>query len=200
MGTLAQAKTLGGVGSILILLSIVPSAGVVLGVVGFILVLIAVKYVSESLGDKSIFNNMLIAVILAIVGVVVGAVVVFASIFKFIGLSNLSGQFMGSEFFPSTIPSGDIIGFIASVVVGLVVIWICYLISAVFLRKSYNSIAAKLNIGIFKTTALLYLIGAALSIVVVGFIIIFIAEILQIVAFFSIPEKQTQPQQQNQPT
>ncbi len=200
MGTLAQAKTLGGVGAILILLSLIPSVGAVLGIVGFILVLVAVKYISESLGDKSIFKNMIIAVILAIVGIVVGAVVVFASIFKFIGLGNLSGLFMGSEFFPSTIPPGDILGFIASIVIGLVAVWIFYLISAVFLRKSYNSIAAKLNIGMFKTTALLYLIGAALSIVLVGFILIFIAEILQIVAFFSIPEKPTQPQQQNQPT
>ena len=188
MDSLTNAKTLGVIGSILILLTFVPSVDGILGIVGFIIVLIAVKYVSESVADKSIFKNMIIAVIFAIIGIVVGVVVVFASIFKFIGLGALSGPFMGSEFIPSAI------------VVGLVVIWVCSLISAVFLRKSYNSIAAKLNIRMFKTTATLYLIGAALSIVVAGFILIFIAEILQIVAFFSILEKRTQPQQQNQPT
>jgi uncharacterized membrane protein len=41
----------------------------------------------------------------------------------------------------------------------------------------------------FQTTGLLYLIGAALTIILVGFLILLIAEILQIVAFFSIPEQ-----------
>jgi uncharacterized membrane protein len=40
----------------------------------------------------------------------------------------------------------------------------------------------------FNTTALLYLIGAATTIVVIGFVILLVAEILQIVAFFSLPE------------
>jgi uncharacterized membrane protein len=67
MKTLSQAKTLGGIGSILILLSIVPYAGIIFSVVGFILVLVAVKDISDALADKSIFNNMIIAVILSIV-------------------------------------------------------------------------------------------------------------------------------------
>jgi len=50
----------------------------------------------------------------------------------------------------------------------------------------------------FRTTGLLFLIGAATLIVLVGFVILFIAAILQIVAFFSIPEQlpsQSPPQQ-----
>ncbi len=47
----------------------------------------------------------------------------------------------------------------------------------------------RLNIGMFHTTGLLYLIGAALTILFIGLVIVFIAEILQIVAFFSIPEQ-----------
>jgi len=41
----------------------------------------------------------------------------------------------------------------------------------------------------FRTTGLLFLIGAATLIVLVGFVILFIAAILQVVAFFSIPEQ-----------
>ena len=195
MSTLAQAKNLGGVGSILVLLSFIPFAGPVLAIVGFILTLIAVKYISDTLGEKPIFNNMIISVVLAIVGLAVGAVVVFASIFRFIGLGFLSGNFMDPGFNPPMIPPTDIVSFIVPIIFGLILIWIFYLISAVFLRRSYSSIAARLNVGLFGTAALIYLIGAALAIVLVGFVLIFVSQILQIVAFFSLPEQVPQPPQ-----
>jgi len=48
----------------------------------------------------------------------------------------------------------------------------------------------------FHTAALLYLIGAALIILFgLWFIILFVAEILGIVAFFSIPDQVPQPTQ-----
>jgi len=75
---------------------------------------------------------------------------------------------------------------------------IIVLISTVFLKKSYDAIALKLKVNMFHTTGLLFLIGAATLIVGVGVVILFIAAILQIVAFFSIPEQvpsQMPPQQ-----
>ena len=69
----------------------------------------------------------------------------------------------------------------------LAVAWIISIISAFFIRKSFNAVASALNVGMFSTAALLYLIGAFLVIVFIGAIVIFIAEILQIVAFFQIP-------------
>jgi uncharacterized membrane protein len=188
MALLSQAKTLGGIGSILVLLTLVPYVGVVLGIVGFILILIAVKYVSDSVGNRSIFNNMIISVILSIVGIIVGGLVVFASIFRYIGMGSLSGFPWGPNSSPPPL-TGDMIGFIMSIITGLLLIWIFLLISAIFLRMSYNSIAAKLNVGMFRTTGLIYLIGAALTIVLVGLVLILVAEILQIIAFFSIPEQ-----------
>src|SRR3990172_2592872 len=77
MSSLAQAKTLGGIGSILIILSVVPSAGPLLAIIGLVLVLVAVKYISDAVGDRSIFNNMIVAVVLAIVGLAVGAFLLF---------------------------------------------------------------------------------------------------------------------------
>jgi Predicted membrane protein len=67
--TLSQAKAMGGVGSILVLLSFVPSVGFVLGIVGLVLVLIAVKQISDAVKDREIFNNVLMAVILQVVGI-----------------------------------------------------------------------------------------------------------------------------------
>src|SRR5207247_8955322 len=88
MASLGQAKTLGGVGSILVLLSPIPYAGAVLSIVGFIMILIAVKYIADILGDQKIFNNMIIAVILAIIGIVVGVVVVLGAVYSLIGLGS----------------------------------------------------------------------------------------------------------------
>ncbi len=52
-----------------------------------------------------------------------------------------------------------------------------------------SSMASKLGVSIFCTSGLLYLIGAALTIVLVGFLLIFVALILNVVWFFSIPDK-----------
>ncbi len=186
MNPLAQAKTLGGIGSILILLSIIPYAGIVLAIVGFVLVLVAVKYISDALADKSIFNNMLISIILAIVGMIAGAVIAFASLFPFF-------REFRPPFDPSMYMYPRMSGFFINLIFALIIIWIFLIISAVFLRKSYSTIASKLNIDMFEKSAMLYLIGAVLTIILVGFIVIFVAEILQTVAFYSIPEETSKP-------
>ncbi len=49
----------------------IPNAGPVLAIVGFILILIAVKYIADLVGDQSIFINMIISVALAIIGIIV---------------------------------------------------------------------------------------------------------------------------------
>src|SRR5712691_260970 len=89
MASLSQAKTLGGVGSILALLGIVPSAGPVLSIAGLIMTLVAVKYISDILGDKRIFKNMIISVILAIGRIIVLGAFVFSAIAPFIRIRNL---------------------------------------------------------------------------------------------------------------
>ncbi len=99
MNSLAHARTLGGIGSILILLAMVPIVGVVLFIVGFIMVLVAVKYISEIVEEKTIFNNMLISVILAIAGMIAGfAVLISVRIFPFSrDFSPLYGPSMFNE-------------------------------------------------------------------------------------------------------
>ncbi len=184
MGKLSEAKILGGIGSILIILSAVPYAGIVVGIAGFVLVLIAVKYISEYLKDPSIFNNVLIAVILSIVGIAVSYLMVLGYLMaSFLGLGRI---IQGAGTGPAQI--GFFTSALLIIIAGIVVAWIFMLISALFIRRSYTSIADKLGINLFNTVALLYLIGSALTIVLIGFIIIFVAEILQAVAFFSIEE------------
>jgi uncharacterized membrane protein len=183
MASLSQAKTLGGVGSILVILSIIPYAGFVIGIIGWILILLAIKNISDAMQDRAIFNNALISVILAIVGVAVAGVVVAGAFFGFMGLRGTLGSLT-----PGTLPPSSIMSLIGEIILGLAVVWVVAIISAFFLRKSFNEIATKLNVGMFRTGVLLFFIGAILTIILVGFILIFVAEILFIVAFFGIPE------------
>ncbi len=177
MATLSQAKTLGGIGWILSLLSFAPYVGFVLSIVGLVLVLVAVKYISEVSGDRKLWTNALIALVLGIIGTAIFGVTVAAGFLAFAGFGSVAN-----------VAPGNIVGVIAGLVAGLLVVWVLAIVSAIFLRMSFNSISTHLNIKILSTAALLYLIGAILTIILVGFILIFVAEILFIVAFFSIPD------------
>ena len=197
MATLGQAKTYGGVGSILALLLPVPSIGWLLSIAGLVLILFAVKYISEIVKDSSIFNDMVVSIVVTIVGVVVGFFVLVASFFRFMGHNNLNFADFGSNFNPSTIPTGDWIGLITWALLGIAVVWVLFMVSGVFLRRGYGKIGKALNIGMFGTAGLVFLIGAATTILVVGLIIIPIAFILMAVAFLSINENASVSPQPN---
>lgn len=163
MATLSQAKTLGGIGSILIFIPFIS-------LVGWILVLIAVKQISDDLQDRGIFNNILIAAVTGVVGALAGAFVLVVGVIGAGSAANVTSALF-------------------SVGLGLLIAWIALIISAVFLRRAYDSISRELQVGTFKTAATLYLVGAVLTIVLVGLLVLLIAEIIQAVAFFSIPDR-----------
>jgi uncharacterized membrane protein/ribosomal protein L40E len=162
LADLSQAKLLGGIGSILIFIPFIS-------IIGYVLLIVAVKDISDFLGDRTIFNNIVVAAVAGIIGAVAGGVVVVIGVL-------LSGATFGISNF-------------ASLGVGLVIAWITLVVSAFFLRRAYDSIASGLSVGTFRTAATLYLVGAVLTVVFVGFIILFVAEIVQAVAYFSIPEE-----------
>jgi uncharacterized membrane protein len=72
--------------------------------------------------------------------------------------------------------------------IALIVAWILLILGTLYLRKSYNSIAEHTKVDLFKTTGLVYFIGALTLIVIIGIFIIIVAKILEIVAYFSLPE------------
>ena len=185
MSSLSQAKTLGGIGAILTLLWIVPYAGSVLEIVGWILVLLAIKNISDVVQDRSVFNNALIAVILAIVGAAVGGIVIGVNVFRYFSLVNVSA--LNSTSFSSQTPA--LISLITGVLAGLAVVWVLGIIASFFLWRSFKTVSSKLKVGTFGTGGLLYFIGSILTIILVGFVLTFVAEIIFAVAFFSLPEE-----------
>jgi uncharacterized membrane protein len=111
MGSLSSAKTLGGVGGILVFFPF-------LSLVGWILILLATKEISESVHDRTIFEDALIAGVTAIIGAVVFGGFVLAG-------------FIGGLFFASGPFGFGFWGILAS-------FWVFTIISAVFLKHSQS--------------------------------------------------------------
>jgi uncharacterized membrane protein len=182
---------MGGVGSILVLLSFVPFVGFIFGLAGLVMVLLAVKQISEAVKDREIFRNVLMAVILQIVGSAISVFVVIGSFFAFVGSQVMMAPF-GPSFDgfggPGILGAGAVMAVLGSLLAGLIAMWIILIIAARFLRKGYERIADKTGTETFRSVGRWYYYGAWLMIILVGFVLILIAWILQIVAFFSLPE------------
>ncbi len=70
MTKLSEAKIFGGIGALLSLCIFIPhAAGSLVGIVGFILVFIAVKYVADETKNNNIFQNYLMTFILFIIAI-----------------------------------------------------------------------------------------------------------------------------------
>ncbi len=78
---------------------------------------------------------------------------------------------------------------IIGALVSLVVLWVLMIVSTIYLRKSYDKIREYTNVKWFGTAGFLFLLGAVTIIIIIGFLIILIAMVLEIIAFFSLPEK-----------
>ena len=179
--SLESGKNLAGIGSIFLVIP-VPF----LSIVGIIMVLIGMKNLSKAYNDESIWKNTLYAVIFGIIGIVASGV-------------TLVSLFFGGIFAGAALGLGDatgLVGLIAGLIIFLVVAFIFYLLEAIYIRRAFDSLANKSGVGLFRTGGMLLLIGAILTIVLVGLFLIFIAWILILVAFFQIPSS---PQSQMPP-
>ena len=218
--TLDSSKNMGGIGAILILIGAIAYfvqtiAGGVIGLIGVILVLIALRNIGNLYSDGSIFRNAIIGVIIAIVGAVVSAGVALAAFFanmsnikEFISMlyPNWDGQWSSLPNIAGTTPNtanlnpSDLLsliaGIIAIIVAVLVVFWIFTIVASFFIRRSLKQVTVKSQVGMFGTAGLLLLIGAFLFIIVIGAILMWIAALLLAIAFFQLKPSQPVEQQQ----
>ena len=184
MNKLHDAKIFGVIGAIFMLFGgfIIPGIG---AIVGLVFLFIAVKYIADDTKDQSIFDNYLMHFILTIVAVVAIFVIFFISVGGFTFFSAMksidfkSPRAVWNYFSP----------YIVWWVLGLVIGWIFFIIAAWYLKKSYNSIAEHTKVDLYRTMGTIYFIGAITTIVLIGFLIILVAKIIEIVCFFSLPDQ-----------
>ncbi len=170
-----EGKAIGAAASTLLLIGFGTNPVSLLALLlGLILLLIAVKYVSQETSDK-VFTNIMRAVVLVVTGSIVGFLIVFNGLLSAVRFSS---------------GSVDLAAFTNSLIIGLVAVWIFFILGAIFTWRSYSAIAKSLDADLFRTAATLFLTGAVLIIVLgLGFIIIFAALAVQLAAFLSLPDE-----------
>jgi uncharacterized membrane protein len=163
--SLKEVKFLGGIGSIFIVLSLTPIVGLFLDLIGLILILIALKKLSNVTKNEKIFRDYLIASLLRVIGNIIGVVIFGVSIFRWVSGAKGGGNFL--------IP------------------WILVSLGGYFLLKSFGNVAKFTGEKLFTTTGILILIGTLLRILLIGYIIEFFGNLLAIVSFFSLKDEIT---------
>jgi uncharacterized membrane protein len=196
---LDTSKNLGGIGALLLVISGVGIFGTayvgVLGLIGIILVLIALKGTSDYYKEAGIFNNALYSIIIAIIGGVAFVGSIIASILYFVSslpswaqtyIDNGDWNGLAAAFQNHLTDLGNIWTLLGAVILALVVLFIFAIVAMIYFRKSLGLLSAKSGVGLFGTTGLIMLIGAVLTIIVIGFLLIWIGWILLTIAFFSV--------------
>lgn len=196
--SLESNKTLGGVGAVLMVIGfigffVMGYAGLLL-LVGAILVLIALKGLADHYQESGIFNNALYGFITTIVGVVVCIAVMIIVVLQMLASIEIdwTNPAAVQQYFMSMGIEG-LWSFIGTAIAALVALFIFLVVSAVLFRKSLDSLSARSGEKIFGTAGLLWLIGAVLSIILIGFVLIWFSWILMAVGFFSIKTTAAQP-------
>lgn len=180
--SIEPGRSLAAVGTLMLVIgSFVPF----LGIVGFLLAMIGLYYLADHYKERGIFNNALYGVIFGIIGVAALAFILIALFF--------GGNLLGIRFGAEGNITGNLIGFFAGIVIALVVAFIFYILMAFYLRRTFNILADKSGVGMFRTAGTLLFFGAILTVILVGLVLVFIAWILATVAFFSMTSTPATP-------
>lgn len=196
-------KTLGGLGGILLFIGMIPVSYIwILALVGFILILVALYGFANIYKERGIFNNFVYGIIISIVGAVIAGVVAFVVVLTtlttllyqiypgwngdWLALSGLTPDI-------SSITASDVLPLLGGLVSVFLILCIAIIIAAFFARRSFNTLSAKTGVGLFSTGALLLFIGAILTIVIVGLLLMWVSALLIAIAFFQIKAQPQQP-------
>ncbi len=181
----STAKNLGLGGSIVvimgILLSIIPALssilfffipalgflGLILMLLGVVLVLVALRGLSEVYGDKSIFRNALGATI---------AIILLWILFFVFPVTALLGQRATRALGVSAI--------------ALILVVVAVAVSALLWYRALGALSARSGVGMFRWAAVFYAVSAVifvfgllLTLAIIGIFIVLIAEVVNLVSF-----------------
>jgi uncharacterized membrane protein len=197
--TLESSRTLGGVGALLIVIAPLASGyGVLLDLAGLILMLIAFNDLANVYGDRRIFNNVLYGVIATIVGAAIAGVVVVVAAFGIFSVLNIHVSWTNLSAIQNYNWRGfsnwsAIAPYVAAIGGALIILVVCLIVAAIFLRRSLVTLSERSGTHMFATAGLLLLVGAALTIIIVGVALLWVAMILLAVSFFELKTQPAQP-------
>lgn len=198
--TLESGKTLGGIGAILMFVGVLPTINYIgiIEIIGLILVLVALRSLSNSYREEGIFRHALYGVAVAVVGAIIVGVLAVAVV-----LSNIkdlvtqlypgwNGDWSTLQDMTANVTNFDptnIFPLIGGLLVVLVLAWVFAIIASFFIYRSLKQVSSKSNIGFFGTAGLILLFGAVIPII--GLILMWISALILAIAFFTLkPQEQ----------
>lgn len=200
------SRLLGIIGALFMVIGILPSIGWLLMILGIIFVLIALNGYGDAYKDGSIIHNTVYTIVFEIIGVVafIGVVIYGAMGFlASLGIKNISELQSWQQInWQQAVNTTNILPFVGAIILGLVVLFAFTIFASLYFKKAMNTLSEKTGVKLFHTTGTVFFAGALLTIILVGFIVIWIAFILLMISFYkSKPLEQIQqPRQQVPPS
>jgi len=204
------SKNLGTIGALLMFLGCIPlfvNQTLVFGcieIIGGLLIIVSLYGFANFYKNKNIFTNALFGGVVAIIGSILMSIIAEV---KLLPLSmdlthQLYPDWNGD---PSSLQNltPDIANLDLSAVMPLLTILLLILaifcvsaiIATFFIRRSLKDLATHSGTNRFATVSLLLLIGAILSIIAVGLLLIWIATLVLAIAFFTMKQTNSTPPQ-----
>ncbi len=160
-----NVKLLGGLGSLFIVLGVVPYVGALLSLAGLVLLIIAVKNYSEEKGKPELVSKLVKGIVISFIGEFLGGVVAGVG-------AGMYGEGHG-------LVGGAVAG------IGFLIIYVASIFGYNFVKEVFGEIALLTGNNLFEWAGKLFFWGALLLIVLVGGVLIWIGWVVATAAFFS---------------
>jgi uncharacterized membrane protein len=201
------SKNLGGIGALLMFLGVIvlfTNQTLVFGIIeiiGGLLIIGSLYSLAKFYKNKGIFTNALLGGVAATIGAILSGIVTAITLLPL--ETDLTYQIYPDwNGDPATLQNltptlGNIDpAMITTLLIGVLLLFAVFcvftIIAAFFVRRSLKNLATHSNTPRFATVGLMLLIGAVLSIILVGVLLIWISALILAITFFAI--KKPQPQ------
>ncbi|URA11161.1 DUF996 domain-containing protein [Thermospira aquatica] len=189
-----NTKTLLSVGSLLIILGVVPHLFWV-GIVGMVLFLIGIQQFSRSVQDHNLFSDTLWAFLIPVIGLTILSFVIIGTFATTFSGAIIRGEGIPMRGFPGRFSSpfaffsaGGGLMFLGGIITALIA-WTFAIVYGIRMQKVSLSLENYLHNNLFRTAGSLFFWGGWLSIILVGMILIWVGWLLYTIGFFSVSEK-----------
>jgi uncharacterized membrane protein len=197
--TLESSKTLGGIGAVLLFIGVIPFVQFtwIIGIIGVILILVALHDFAKIYNEGKIFSNALFGIAVAVIGGVITAILAFAVVLSnlkdlllqiYPGWNGTWSTLQGMTPDTSNIDPSAIYPLLGGLLVVLVVVWVFAIIAAFLIWRSLKQVSNKTSMGLFGTAGLILLIGAVIPFF--GLILMWISALILAIAFFTLKTSQ----------
>jgi uncharacterized membrane protein len=173
-----NAKILGGIGSLLMVVPMIVGYAMLLSTIGIIMLFISLWKFGEIFQDKQIFNNFLKGFLIGFIGLVIG---IFIGGFGILGSAM---HYFSPHFSWHPFPLSLSIG------LGMLIFYVLNILHFYFYKKSFELLGMYANHKLFSLAGLIMFVSSFLVILFgIGFLGISLGWILITVAFFTLKEE-----------